>query len=535
MTNCPDTSNPSDASLSRRERRWTWAVSIALVLAVFAVFGQTVRFDFINFDDNVCIYRNPRVFQGLTKQNITWAFTQKHVGTWQPLTWLSLMADCEIFGLQRPGGFHFTNVLLHALTAVLLFLVLRQMTGRLWPCAFAAALFAVHPLRAESVAWVTERKDVLSGVFFMLVLGAYVAYARRPSSLLRYAAVMTLLALGLMAKPILVTVPCLLLLLDFWPLGRMAGCGAAAAASPRGVLKNVAWLVLEKIPLFALVGLSCAATFSAQREALVWADYIPWPRRIGGAILSYVAYLGRFFYPLHLAVAYPWRDTHTPLPMWHVLGAAALLAGVTAAVVVAWRRHPYGLVGWFWYLGVMLPVILGIQIGPEADPDRFTYLPQIGIGIALAWAVADWTRTWRRQGAVCGLAAVAVLLALAARAAWQTSYWRDSATLWRHTLEFASANPIAHGKLGLALAGQGQFQEAIDEFQTVLRINPQDAGVHGNLGAVLGGLGRFDEAIAEFRESLRIDPDDAEVHDNLARPWPAWDGSTKPSPSSARR
>ncbi len=394
------------------------------------------------------------------------------MGTWQPLTWLSLMADCEIFGLRRPGGFHFTNVLLHALTAVLLFLVLRQMTGRLWPCAFAAALFAVHPLRAESVAWVTERKDVLSGVFFMLVLGAYVAYARRPFSLLRYAAVMAFLALGLMAKPILVTVPCLLLLLDFWPLGRMAGIelrrGRLAPRRPEkprlaGAGKDTAFRPGRPLLRRHLL---------AQREALVSADYIPWPRRIGDAMLSYVAYLGRFFYPLHLAVAYPWRDTHTPLPMWHVLGAAALLAGVTAAVVVAWRKYPYGLVGWLWYLGVMLPVILGIQIGPEADPDRFTYLPQIGIGIALAWGVADWTRTWRRQGTVCGLAAAAVLLALAARAAWQTSYWRDSATLWSRTLEFASANPIAHGKLGLALAGQGQFHEAIDEFQTVLRINP---------------------------------------------------------------
>ena len=530
---CRETLEPGDASdvsLSRRERRWAWAVSIALVLAVFAVFGQTVRFDFVNFDDDVCVSENPHVSKGLTTQDIKWAFTQKHECLWQPLTWLSFMVDREVFGL-RPGGFHFTNVLLHALTAVLLFLVLRQMTGRLWPSAFVAAVFAVHPLRAESVAWVTERKDVLSGVFFMLVLGAYVVYARRPFSIFRYAAVVILLALGLMAKPILVTAPCLLLLLDFWPLGRMAL--SSPSAGPRDILKNLACLVLEKIPLFALAGVSCAVTVWAQGEAIVPADQSPWPWRVGNALLSYVGYLGHFFYPVHLAAAYPRRDM--PLPLWQVLGAAVLMAGVTAAVVAAWRKHPYGIVGWLWYLGMMLPVIGGIQFGVQAEADRFTYLPQIGIGIVLAWGAADCTRRWPSQGKICGLVSAVVLLALAACAGWQTSYWRDSKTLWRHALRCMPRNALAHGSFGGVLAGLGRFDEAIAEYRTALDINPNDAGTHGNLGLALTALGRVGEAVAEFREVVKIIPNDATGHGNLGMALAGLGASTKPSSSTIER
>jgi tetratricopeptide (TPR) repeat protein len=524
-------------SFSPAQRRGAWAVSIVLVLAVFAVFGWTVRFDFVNFDDDICVYENPRVSNGLTKQGVVWAFTTSRARTWQPLTWLSLMADRDVFDrlpgwlhLTLPGWYHFTNVLLHAVASVLLFLVLRQMTGRLWPAAVVAGLFALHPLRAESVAWVTERKDVLSGVFFMLLLGAYAAYARRAFSLLRYAAVVALLALGLMAKPVLVTAPCVLLLLDFWPLGRLAGG------------KNPGRLVLEKIPLLALAGGCCVLTLWAQGDALISADQSPWSWRIGNALLSYVDYLGRFFYPANLAVAYPRRNLD--LPAWQVAAAAALLAGVTAAALAAGRKYPYGVVGWFWYLGMMLPMIGLVQLGAEAEPDRFTYLPQIGICIALVWAAADATRRvgtvpifvaghhakrgrhengtvplarprWRLQTAFCGLASAAVLAALAVCAWCQTSYWRNSETLWNRTLACNGRNPIAQGNLGLALAHQGRIGEAIDEFHNALKINPDDSVVHRHLGVALGGLGQIDAAVAEFRRALGIHPRDASAHANL--------------------
>jgi Flp pilus assembly protein TadD len=517
-------------------RGTTTAVSIALVAAVFAVFGRTVRFDLLNFDDRASISDNPEVSGGLTKQGVVWVFTTAESGAWQPLVWLSLMADRDIFDrlpgwlhLTLPGWYHFTNVLLHAVASVLLFLVLRQMTGRLWPAALVAAVFALHPLRAESVAWVTERKDVLSGVCFMLLLGAYAAYARRKFSLLRYAAVVILLALGLMAKPVLVTAPCVLLLLDFWPLGRLAGG------------KNLGRLVLEKIPLFALAGVSCRIAVWAQGDALVSSAFTPWSWRIGNAILSYVGYLRDFFYPVHLAVAYPRRDV--PLPTWQVLAAAALLAGVTAAAVAAGRKYPYGIVGWFWYLGMMAPVIGFLQFGVQAEADRFTYLPQIGIGIALAWAAADATRRvgtvpifvaghhakrgrhengtvplarpkWP-QTAVCGLGSAAVLIALAACAWRQTSYWRDDETLWTRALDCNWENAVAHDRLGVTLAAQGRTGEAIVHFHKAVEIKPDYADAHGNLGVALGNLKRIDEAVAEFQTALRINGNYADAHGNL--------------------
>jgi hypothetical protein len=436
---------------ARRRRRWAWAVCIGLVAAVFAVFGQTVRFEFVNFDDDVCVYDNSHVSGGLTNQDILWAFTQRHVGAWQPLTWLSLMADSEMFGLlpgwlhfTRPGWFHFTNVLLHAAAAVLLFLALWQMTGRLWPSAFVAAVFAVHPLRAESVAWVTERRDVLSGIFFMLLLGAYAAYARRAFSLLRYAAVATLLALGLMAKPVLVTAPCLLLLLDYWPLGRLAGGGSAAG--PRGIFKTVAWLVLEKVPLFALVGVSCTVAVWAQGEALMPSAESPWLWRTGNALLSYVGYLGHFFYPVHLAAPYPRRGLH--LPIWQVLGAGALLAGVTAAAVAAGRKHPYGIVGWLWYLGMMLPMIGLLQFGIQAEAEYQQALeinPQDAVACnKLAWIRATHSDAKFRNGGQ------AVRLALRA-----VEVWPD--------------DPGARDTLAAAYAEAGRFAEAVRTAQQAIR------------------------------------------------------------------
>ena len=524
------------------------AVCGLLLMAVALVFGQTIRHEFVNFDDDKYVLDNPHIAGGLTAHGIAWAATHSHVGNWHPLTSISHMLDCRFYGLQ-PGGHHLTNILLHAATAVVLLLVLRCMTGQLWPSALVAALFAVHPLRAESVAWVAERKDVLSGLLFTLTLGAYVGYVRRPFSLWRYVAVATLLALGLMAKPMLVTMPLVLLLLDYWPLGRLGECqgGLDAGASRSRLLR----LVVEKIPLLILAAASCVATLLAQVEAMSPGDLVSIPSRIANGLVSYVAYLGQMFYPAGLAVLYP--HPGSGLPIWEIVGAVLLLGGISVAAW-AWRRQcPYVLVGWLWYLGTLVPVIGLIQVGSQAMADRYTYLPQIGFCLALVWAVRRVSESWPYRRQLCGVAsmlAIAVLMACAWR---QTALWRDNETLWTHTLACTSRNAVAHTDLGLALVHAGRIDEAlahyreaveiqprlvaarnnfgdallrkkrVDEamaqFQTAVEINPMHAGSHNNLGLALAQRGATDDAIAHYRKALELKPDYPEAHFNLGDAW----------------
>ncbi len=483
--------------------RQVLAVCVLLLLAVGLVFGQTVNHEFINLDDDVCVSENPWVSEGLTARSIGWAFTSRHVGNWDPLTWISHMVDWRIYG-DNAGGHHATNLLLHAATAILLFFVLRQMTGRLWPSALAAALFAVHPLRVESVAWVTERKDVLSGLFFMLTLAAYVGYARhRRFSLVRYLAVIVLFALGLMSKPMLVTLPCVLLLLDYWPLRRTSSQRPVAVA---------ARLVAEKIPLFALVAACCAVT--------VWAQHVPeyqyhslwW--RIGTAAISYVDYLGSFFYPAGLAPLCP--RTQFDLPLWQVVGSAVVLLGITATVFAWARKRPYLPVGWLWFVGMMFPVVGLVPFGTQAMADRFTYLPQIGLCIALVWGAADLCRSWPHRRWVCGVGSAVVLAALMACAWQQTSYWRDSETLWNHTIACTSRNYTAHNALGNALAYRGRFDEATSQYRKALEIWPDYPSAHFNLGVTAGSRGRLNEAMVHYRRAIKANPNHANAHNNLA-------------------
>ena len=366
------------------------------------------------------------------------------------------MLDCQVYSLNA-GGYHLTNVLLHAATAILLFLVLWRMTGGFWASALVAALFAVHSLRAESVAWITERKDVLSGLFFVLTLEAYVGYVRRRFSLVRYLVVMVFLALGLMSKPMLVTLPLVLLLLDYWPLGRMA----LAAREDTPLLDNRrqgrCWLCLrllsEKVPLLLLVVVSCALTIWSQGEALVPIEHLPLRWRIGNALISYVVYMGHFFYPVGLVVLYPRLDLD--LPLWKIVGAFLLLLAITAVALLGRRRCPYLLVGWLWYLGMLVPVIGLVQVGVGAADDRFTYLPQIGLCLALVWSAADVCRSWPYRRWVCSAASALVLMVLMGCAWRQTSFWRNSETLWTHTLTCTSRNSDANYNLGIALVGQG--------------------------------------------------------------------------------
>jgi tetratricopeptide (TPR) repeat protein len=481
------------AGLGRREQRWRVpAVCLVLAAITFAVFGQTAGFEFVNYDDNIYVYENPGVAPGLTLKGIVWAFSC-HACNWHPLTWLSHMLDCQLYGLH-PGGHHFTNVLLHTSTVIALFLVLRQMTGALWRSAFVAALFAIHPLRVESVAWVAERKDVLSGLFFMLTIGAYVRYARRPWSAVRYGLVVLLFAMGLMCKPMLVTLPVVLLLLDYWPLQRTESAGR---------------LVLEKLPLLALSTASCVATLLAQTGAIESTELYSMPLRYANALVTCMVYLGQMVWPVGLAVFYPYP--HNGLPSWEVALAGTLLAGISAAALWQRRKQPWVLIGWVWYLVMLFPVAGVIQVGGQAHADRYTYLPQIGVYVAITWLVAEWQVS---RAALGGL--MAGVLALFMVCAWQqTAYWQNSETLWSYTLACTTDNDIAKDNLGIVLMQKGRMDSAITCFQQALRIRPNFPEAHNNLGYALLQMGKVDAAITCFQKALQIRPDFAEAHDNL--------------------
>ena len=507
----PDAPVPSPFDTGRRNSYLAIAVCGFLLLAIALVYGQTVRHEFVNFDDDEYIYENPKVAQGVTVEGIAWACTTGHAGNWHPLTWLSHMLDCQLYGLKWPGGHHLTNVLLHAASTIVLFLVLRQMTGELWPSAFVAAVFAIHPLHVESVAWVAERKDVLSGLFFMLTSGRLRPICVPPILAWPLPAGRSLYALGLMAKPMLVTLPFVLLLLDYWPLGRFSK--DARADQRRSGRSTAVTLVVEKLHLAALAAVSCVVTLWAQREAVHSAEDITFPSRIANALVSYVSYLGQLFYPAGLAVLYP--HPGNALPAWIVVGAFLLLAAIFGGVLVWRRKYPYLFVGWLWYVGMLVPVIGLVQVGAQSQADRYTYLTQIGLYIALAWGASDMTRHWSYRPWVCGVTSAIVLMLLAACAWRQTAFWHDSEALWTHTLACTTRNATAHNNLGRLLADQGRYDEAIRQLQKALEIDPDLAVAHGNLGYALADRGQVDEAIAEFQTAMKIDPDDATTHYNL--------------------
>ena len=523
------------------------AVCGLLVLAVIAVFGQTVRHDFVNFDDDDYVYENRHVNRGLTGEAVAWAITAYHSDNWHPLTWLSHMLDCQLYGLA-PGGHHLTNVILHAAAAVLLLLALRRMTGALWPSAWVAAVFAIHPLRVESVAWVAERKDVLSGLCFMSTLWFYARYVERPASRGRYLLVVASFALGLTAKPMLVTLPFVLLLLDYWPLGRISPFrggrkeGEANPPRPTGGPDSLSiWaaqrqealktplmpggtpiaelsvppvrLVVEKIPLFVLAAASCAITLAAQHDAMRRLEPLSFPWRVANAAVAYVAYLGQMVCPVGLAVLYPRPEG--PPPVMHVVAAVAVLLAISTAVFMARRKCPCLVVGWLWYLGTLVPVIGLVQVGAQAMADRYTYLTQIGLYVAIAWGAMLLAGSWpcRRWGfAVISALIVAGLMVCA----WQqTRYWRDSETLWTRELACTRENPLAHSNFGVALAGHGRFDEAIAHFRKALELKPDYAIAHNDLGMVLSGRRQVDEAIGHYQKALEIEPDYVEAHNNL--------------------
>ncbi len=501
----------------REDRRVAIAVCIFLTVAIWLVFGQTLNHGFINFDDDLYVYQNAEVSRGLTLEGLKWFLTHPHARLWHPLTTLTHMTDCQIYGL-RPGGHHFTNVLLHNVGSLLLFLALSRMTGSVWRSAFVAAIFAIHPMRVESVAWVAERKDVLSGVFFAMTLGAYAHYARAPS-VRRYVVLSILMACGLMSKATFVTVPLVLLLLDYWPLGRMRSGTRKGQSSQQSVVRD---LVAEKIPLIALSLAASAVTILVQTVTMASLEQLPLLPRVKNAAVSIIVYLRQMLWPSGLAVFYPHPRNH--LDTWVVLGSVLLIVVITLVAVLLLQKRPYLFVGWFWYLILLFPVLGFFQSGLQGRADRFTYLPHIGITLAVTWTIADLAPRWRYRSPVLGSSAMCIVIAFAICAWKQTTYWRDNVSLWRHAIAVTSENQIAHQNLGAALWANGDRAEAqvqarianIIHAEATVKDFPFNIAARDSLGALLVQAGDVHGAISQWEVSLQIDPNDGNALNNLA-------------------
>ncbi len=519
-----------------------------LIAATTAIAYLPVRDNgFVNYDDEEYVVKNGNVQGGLTLEGLQWAFTTLDVGNWHPLTWLSHMMDCSLFGLN-PAGHHLTSLFLHILNALLLFLVLNRMTHALWRSAFVAALFALHPLHVESVAWIAERKDVLSGLFWILSMGAYVLYAERPG-IRRYSLVFAMLAFALMAKPMAVTLPFVFLLLDYWPLGRFRTPRPSEAGdekpegpesvpvrkkktrqikaertpsekraspqrdpgAPGAIFRR---LVSEKIPLFLLSLLSSAATYIAQQKggAVALLEAYPLADRLQNAAVSYIRYLLKVFYPADLSVFYP----YVAHPFWQIAGSVLLLLLAVFLVVRLARRLPYLPVGWFWYLGTLFPVIGIVKVGLQSMADRYTYLPSIGLFVLIVWGLHDLTRNVRKRALVLGAFAAAVLVLLSAATWRQARLWKDDPTLYGHALEAAADNHVAHFGLGLYYDRQGDPGKAVDHYAQAIRILPTQPDYLNNMGNSLAKLGRTEEAAARYREAIALQDDNALSHFNYA-------------------
>jgi protein O-mannosyl-transferase len=534
----------------------TWLIAFFLVLVTIALYWPATSHDFVNYDDDMYVKDNTHVTSGLTLGNVRWAFRSDYAGNWHPVTWLSHMLDCQMFGLNS-WGHHLTSLLLHALNAGLVFVLLQLMTGATWRSLLVAALFALHPLRVESVAWVSERKDVLSGCFGLLSLIAYARYAegrgrksgarnprtegipksepRRPEpeatsprSMVRgplsishlpsssfYLLSLIFFALGLMSKPMLVTWPLVMLLLDYWPLRRMQNAVVTNTQhATRKTLHVPLPLLVEKLPFFALVVLGSIATFVAQNHggAVETVANLPLGTRTANALISYGRYLGKLFWPANLAVFYP-RPEHWPLGK--VLLAGGLVLGLSVLVWVQRRRHPYGLVGWLWFLGTLVPVIGLVQVGDQAMADRYAYLPSLGALVFAVWGAYELTRGWPHQLMTLSLMGCGASFLCLALTHLQLGHWKDSEILFRHALEVTRDNYLACNNLGAALAKKGQFDEAIRQCQEALRLKPDFADAHNNLGAAFGKKGQIDEAISQYQETVRLKPDHALAHYNL--------------------
>jgi len=497
-------------------------IYLVLALATFIAYEPVRHNQFIKYyDDDEYVTENPQVQAGITRESVIWAFTTPHSANWHPLTWLSHMLYCQLFRLN-PFWHHLTNLLFHIANTLLLFWVLKRMTGAVWPGAFVAAAFALHPLHVESVAWVAERKDLLSGFFWILTMAAYIRYAEH-RSIGRYLLVFLLFGLGLMAKPMLVTLPFVLLLLDYWPLGRFQWAPQSSRQalpqfeSAGGNGLSTLHLIVEKIPLFVLAAASSAVTFIIQQRwgAMKIANILPLYFRILNALVSYIRYIGKMIYPGRLAVMY--LHPGYGLPIWQPVVALVILAGVTAGVIYTARRRPYLAVGWLWYLGILVPVIGLIQVGKQAMADRYTYLPSIGFFIMIAWGANELLAKWRLRKIVLAISAGLVLAALMIVTRMQVRYWRNNLTLYEHTLAVTGNNAVMHNDYGTVLLEAGQLDKAIKHFNEALRIYPQYLQARKNIAMAYIQQGKLDQAAEHFNEAQRIYPKYLQSHENIAR------------------
>jgi Flp pilus assembly protein TadD len=488
-------------------------ISLLLALATLFLFAQVGGHEFLSYDDNLYVTDNQTVQKGLSWSNAAWAFTTMHAANWHPLTWLSLMLDIQLFGL-RPGVLHLVNVLFHAINAAMLFLILYRMTGAHWRSAFVAALFALHPLHVESVAWVAERKDVLSVFFGLLTIWAYLRYAERPG-VLRYAWIVLVFVLSLLSKPMLVTMPFLLLLLDYWPLGRMAGSLQPVTGSvPTPQQASLTRLIVEKIPLIALCTASSVMTVLAQKHGEAMVDLSLRPGlRLANAAVGYARYLEKTFWPWSLSIFYP--HPGTALPMWQSAGAVLLLLMITALVMLRIKRSPWLAIGWFWFAGTLVPVIGLVQVGGQSIADRYTYFPLIGVFIMIAWEAPELIKGRRIGPRALWVASMLVIVVLAGLTWRQLGFWKTHETLFRHALSVTKDNCVALDSLADYLIRKGEIDEAYVDLREALRLCPKDEQAWYNLGVLQRDRGELPEAESSLREALRLKPGYTKAWSNL--------------------
>jgi len=479
-------------------------ICLALTFVTAAVFYQVCTYDFVNYDDQIYVYENPNIQAGITLKAIKWAFTTGYANFWHPLTLLSYMLDWRLFG-SNPAGFHLTNLIFHIANTLLLFLVLKRMTDAIWPSAFAAALFALHPLHVESVAWVSERKDVLSTFFWMLAMWAYLRYVKQPG-ISRYLLILLVFALGLMAKPMLITLPFVFLLLDYWPLGRIG----------RFQWRIVYRLILEKIPFIALSVISSVIAYLVQPSggAVTQLAKLGLKIRICNALISYVTYIEKMIWPSRLTVFYPLVGRN--ISVLYVVISAAILLVITILILRFAKNHRYLFTGWFWYLGTLLPVIGLIPVGDHAMADRYSYITLTGLLIIIAWGLPELLAGWRYKKIVLASSALLIISIMSICTHIQLRYWRNSQTLFQHALDVTKNNYVAHYCIANSLVSQGKLDEAIYHYLEAIRILPDYTDALSDLGAVLHREGRIDEAIGYYRRTLEINPRFTRVHLNLA-------------------